>query len=202
MVWKSVAVVAAVIAVAVVYQRVSVVLGKDTIHAPTTAPSAESPLKFTMKDIDGHDVRLADYKGKVVMIVNVASRCGFTPQYEGLEALYRGYKDKGFVVLGFPANNFGGQEPGTEADIKAFCTGKYDVTFPMFSKISVKGADQHPLYQYLTGKPTDGDFAGDIGWNFTKFLVGKNGQVYARFASNTKPQDPTLIAAVEKGLGE
>ncbi|MGN6627450.1 MAG: glutathione peroxidase, partial [Tepidisphaeraceae bacterium] len=134
-------------------------------------------LAFTMKDIDGHDVNLADYKGKVVMIVNVASRCGFTPQYKGLEAIYEKYKDKGFVILGFPANNFKSQEPGSDADIKAFCTAKYNVSFPMFSKISVKGDDKAPLYQFLTQSETAGDFGGEIGWNFTKFLVDRNGQL-------------------------
>jgi glutathione peroxidase len=179
---------------------VVVLLGRNVIAEPTTAPSVDTPLKFTLKDIDGKDVNLADYKGKVVMIVNVASKCGFTPQYKGLEQLYQTYKDKGFVVLGFPANDFKSQEPGSDAEIKAFCTDKYEVTFPMFSKVSVKGEAQTPLYKFLTEKETNGEFAGPIGWNFTKFLVDKNGHVYARFASKTKPDDATVITAIEKGL--
>jgi glutathione peroxidase len=136
------------------------------------------------------------------MIVNVASKCGLTPQYAGLEKLYDAYKDRGLVVLGFPANNFGGQEPGTDEEIKTFCTSKYDVSFPMMSKISVKGDDQHPLYTLLTAKTDTNTFAGDIGWNFTKFLVGRDGQVVARFDSKTKPDDAKLVAAVEQALGE
>lgn len=177
-----------------------ILLGRNVIAEPTTMPtSADTPLQFTMKDIDGKDVNLADYKGKVVLIVNVASKCGFTKQYEQLEAVYNQYKDKGLVVLGFPANDFK-QEAGSDADIKTFCTGKYGVTFPMFAKISVKGDEQVPLYKFLTSKETAGEFAGPIGWNFTKFLVDKNGHVYARFASKTKPDDSTVIAAIEKGL--
>ena len=178
-----------------------IVLSRDVIAEPTTQPTgSDTPLKFTMKDIDGKDVNLADYKGKVVMIVNVASKCGFTPQYKALEEIYKTYEAKGFVVLGFPANDFNKQEPGSDTDIKAFCSSKYDVTFPIFSKISVKGGEQAPLYKFLTSKETAGEFAGPIGWNFTKFLVDKNGHVYARFVSKTKPDDPTVISAIEKGL--
>jgi glutathione peroxidase len=183
------------------------VLGQNVIKSPTTMPAAvgssehpNSPLDFAVKDIDGKDVNLSDYRGKVVLIVNVASKCGYTPQYEGLEALYTSYSDRGFVIIGFPANNFKSQEPGTDAEIKAFCTSKYSVTFPMMSKISVKGDDKHPLYKFLTEDPTAGDFKGDIGWNFTKFLVDRNGNVMARFATKTKPSDPSLVAAVEEAL--
>ena len=158
------------------------------------------PLQYVVKDIDGKDVDLAQYKGKVVMIVNVASKCGLTKQYAGLEKLYQTYKDRGLVIVGFPANNFGGQEPGSEEEIKTFCSTKYNVTFPMMSKISVKGADQHPLYDLLTHK-TPEEFSGEIGWNFAKFLVDRNGNVFARFASKTTPQDEQVIAAVEKALG-
>jgi glutathione peroxidase len=180
-------------------------LGKELVKEPTTKPAEgaapkASPLDFTVKDIDGKDVNLADYKGKVVMIVNVASKCGFTPQYAGLEKLYQSYKDKGFVILGFPANNFGGQEPGSNEQIKQFCSSKYDVTFPMMSKISVAGGDQAPLYRYLTEESTDGDFAGPIGWNFNKFLIDRNGQVFGRFSSKTKPQDSQVTEAIEKAL--
>jgi glutathione peroxidase len=181
--------------------------GSDIVRPPTTAPAMRmaattqpaGPLDFTVKDIDGHDVNLADYRGKVVMIVNVASKCGFTPQYTSLEKLYETYKDKGLVILGFPANNFHGQEPGSNADIKTFCTLKYNVSFPMMSKISVKGDDQAPLYRYLTG-PGNAPFDGDIGWNFTKFLVDRNGHVYARFPSKTRPDDPKVRGAIEAGL--
>lgn len=169
--------------------------------APTTAPAATaSPLDFTVRDIDGKDVKLADYRGKVVMIVNVASKCGLTPQYEALEKLYESKKADGLVVLGFPANNFNGQEPGTEAEIKAFCTGKYDVSFPMFSKLSVKGDDKAPLYKFLTEPATAGPFAGEIGWNFTKFIVGRDGKLAARFASKITPNDPSVVAAIDQAL--
>lgn len=201
-------IIAAAVAVALVaftMVKVSRVLGADTVKEPT-APVADkseakpSPLDFKMKDIDGKEVNLADYKGKVVMLINVASNCGYTKQYKGLEALYEKYKDQGFVIVGFPANNFGGQEPGSDEEIKKFCTSKFSVTFPMMSKISVKGDDKAPLYKFLTESPTAGDFAGDIGWNFTKFLVDRNGQVFARFASKTTPEDAELTGAVEKAL--
>ena len=180
--------------------RARQVLGADVVKAPTTMPATASPLDFSVKDIDGKDVNLADYRGKVVLIVNVASKCGFTPQYAGLEKLYETYKDRGFVILGFPANNFHQQEPGSNEQIKEFCTSKYNVTFPMMSKISVKGDDAHPLYKFLTEPATDGDFAGPITWNFNKFLVDRNGNVIARFATKTTPQDANVIDAVEKAL--
>lgn len=155
---------------------------------------------FSLKDIDHKEVSLSQYRGKVVMIVNVASRCGFTPQYEGLQKLYLKYKDRGFVILGFPANNFGFQEPGTDEEIKTFCSAKYSVTFPIFSKISVKGDDMHPLYKLLTGKETDPEFGGDIKWNFSKFLLDKNGKIIARFEPAVKPESDAVIQAVEKAL--
>lgn len=157
-------------------------------------------LSFNMKDIDGKDVNLAQYKGKVVLMVNVASKCGYTPQYKGLEKLYRDNKDKGFVILGFPANNFGGQEPGTDKEIKAYCSSTYDVTFPMFSKISVKGEDQNALYKKLAGQPKP--IGGDPQWNFTKFLVDKSGNVVARFDSNVKPEDTKLKAKITELLDQ
>lgn len=155
---------------------------------------------FKMKDIDGKDVKLKKYKGEVLLVVNVASKCGYTPQYEALQATYAKYKEKGFVVLGFPANNFGGQEPGTSAEIKEFCESKYKVTFPMFAKISVKGDDQDPLYAYLTGKDTNPAFGGDITWNFNKFLVDRSGNIVGRFSSKETPDSPAVIAAIEKYL--
>jgi glutathione peroxidase len=156
--------------------------------------------EFTLNSIDGRPASLAQFKGKVVLIVNVASRCGFTSQYEGLEALYGKYKDRGFVVLGFPANNFLWQEPGTNEEIKAFCTRKYNVTFPMFAKVSVKGKDKTHLYQFLTDKRANPATGGEIGWNFTKFLVDKDGKVIARFASSVKPEAAELISAIENAL--
>ena len=163
------------------------------------AADAKSPLDFKMKNIDGKDVDLGDYKGKVVLIVNVASECGLTPQYEGLEALYEKYSDKGLVVLGFPANQFGQQEPGTDAEIKEFCSATYDVKFPMFSKIVVKGDGMHPLYQYLT-KAANPKLTGDIAWNFEKFLVDRQGNVVSRFAPKVTPDSTDLVKAVEAEL--
>jgi glutathione peroxidase len=154
---------------------------------------------FTLPSIDGQPTPLSDYKGKVVLLVNVASRCGFTPQYAALESLYEKYKDQGFVILGFPANNFGGQEPGTNQEIKTFCSTKYNVTFPMFAKISVKGADTAPLYQFLTQRANP-EVTGDIKWNFTKFLADRNGTVVARFESPVKPDAPEVVGAIEKLL--
>jgi glutathione peroxidase len=171
-----------------------------------SAPRAElknkSILDFKMTDIDGNDVKLKKYKGNVLLVVNTASKCGYTPQYEGLQATFDKYKSQKFFVLGFPANNFGGQEPGTEAEIKEFCTTKYKVTFPMFAKISVKGDDQDPLYKFLTSKDTNPNFAGDITWNFNKFLIDKKGNVVARFSSKDKPDGEAVTAAIEKYLKE
>ena len=156
--------------------------------------------EFTLNSIDGKPAPLSAYQGKVVLIVNVASRCGFTPQYAGLEALYEKYKDRGFAILGFPANNFGGQEPGTNEEIKTFCSTKYNVTFPMYSKISVKGEDQAPLYQYLTDKQANAATGGEVQWNFTKFLVDKSGKVVARFEPKVTPDSPDVAGAIEKAL--
>lgn len=161
---------------------------------------ASGPLSFVVKDIKGEDYDLSQLKGKVVMIVNVASKCGNTPQYEALEKMYEQHKDEGLVILGFPANNFGGQEPGSNEDIQKFCTSKYDVTFPMMSKISVKGDDKAPLYKYLTEKSTSGEYAGEVKWNFAKFLVGKDGKLVARFDPKTKPDSDDVTKAVEKAL--
>ena len=166
------------------------------------AGEEKSPLEFKVKDIDGKEVNLANYKGKVVLVVNVASKCGLTPQYEGLEALYEKYKDKGLVVLGFPANEFGSQEPGSDSDIKQFCSSKYNVTFPMFSKIVVKGQGIHPLYQHLTSKDTNPKYAGEIAWNFNKFLVDRHGHVVGRFEPKTAPDNAELVKAIETALAE
>ena len=171
-------------------------------HAESVSAKSASILDFKMKDIDGKDVKLKKYKGNVLLVVNTASKCGYTPQYEGLQATFDKYKGQGFYVLGFPANNFGGQEPGTAAEIKEFCTSKYKVTFPMFAKISVKGTDQDPLYSYLTNKETNGDLSGDIKWNFTKFLVDRKGHIVARFEPKVKPDSPEVTQAIEKYLAE
>lgn len=156
---------------------------------------------FTLPSIDGKPAPLAQYRGKVILLVNVASRCGYTPQYTALEAIYEKYKDQGFVILGFPANNFMGQEPGTNKEIKTFCSSKYNVTFPLYGKVSVKGDDQTPLYQYLT-KDANPSLAGDIKWNFTKFLVDRNGHVVARFEPKVTPDSPEVVSAIEKLLKE
>jgi glutathione peroxidase len=165
----------------------------------TSLIAASGIYSFTLNSIDGKPAPLADYKGKVVLIVNVASKCGFTPQYSALESTYEKYKDQGFVILGFPANNFGAQEPGTNEEIKTFCTRKYNVTFPMYAKISVKGDDQAPLYAYLT-KETGPGLTGDIKWNFTKFLVDRNGNVVQRFESAVTPDSKEVTEAIEKAL--
>jgi glutathione peroxidase len=163
------------------------------------AATADGPLSGTMKSITGEDVDLASYQGKVVLVVNVASKCGATPQYAGLETLYDTYKDKDFVVLGFPANDFGAQEPGSDEQIQTFCSSKYDVSFPMFSKITVKGDGKPRLYQVLT---ETADPAGEIGWNFEKFLIGKDGKVAARFKTRVAPDNPAIVAAIEAELAK
>ena len=164
----------------------------------TIAAHAESLYDIKLKDIDGKDTTLAAYKGKAVLIVNVASKCGYTKQYAGLEATYLKYKDKGFVVLGFPCNQFGGQEPGSNEEIKQFCSSKFNVTFPLFDKIDVNGAQRHPLYVALAGK--DSPFPGDIKWNFNKFLVSKDGKILNRFDSKVTPESEELTKAVESAL--
>lgn len=155
---------------------------------------------FTQKTIDGKEAPLSAYAGKVALVVNVASKCGLTPQYEGLEALYRELAPKGFVVLGFPCNQFMGQEPGTDAEIASFCSTKYDVTFPLFSKIDVNGETQAPLYAWLTREDAKPEGAGDVAWNFGKFLVGKDGNVVARFSPKVAPSAPELREAIERAL--
>jgi len=179
--------------------------GALSLFAQTAAPGVAAPktpdaLNFTMKDIDGKEVKLSDYQGKVILMVNVASKCGNTPQYKGLEDTYAKLKDKGFVIIGFPANNFGGQEPGSDEQIKEFCTSTYDVKFPMFSKISVKGTDIHPLYKYLSDLDTTPAKKGPITRNFEKFLIGRDGKVIARFAPKTEVTSPQVTSAIEAAL--
>ena len=173
-----------------------------TLACASLSAQSKSIYDFTMKSIDGQQTSLGAYSGKVVLLVNVASKCGFTPQYTGLEALYERYKDRGLVIVGIPANNFMAQEPGTNEEIKKFCSNKYNVTFPMMSKISVKGEDQAPLYGYLTDKSANPRFGGDIKWNFTKFLFDRKGNPVARFEPATKPDDPEVTAAIESALGK
>lgn len=166
---------------------------------PDKSAAPAGVLSFTMKSIDGKDVPLSEYSGKVLLIVNTASECGYTPQYAGLEKLYLRYKDKGLRILAFPANNFGAQEPGSNAEIKAFCSTNYDVTFDLFEKISVKGEDIHPLYHYLT---TGTEFQDDIKWNFTKFLVSRKGEVVARFGTKIDPLSTDVETQIMERLNE
>jgi glutathione peroxidase len=169
---------------------------------PTNMSEAACPaaLDFRVKSIDGKDVDLCSYKGNVVLIVNVASKCGLTPQYDGLEALNKKYHDKGLRILGFPANNFGSQEPGSNEEIQQFCKLKYGVSFDMFSKISVKGDDTADLYKYLTAGGGDTAIAGEVKWNFQKYLVDRNGKLVAVFSPKTEPDAPELVTAIEKLL--
>ena len=166
----------------------------------SAAFAASSVHEFTMDAINGTPTPLASFKGKVMLVVNVASQCGYTYQYEGLQALYVKYKDQGLVVVGFPANNFGAQEPGSNAEIGAFCKSKFGVTFPMFSKISVKGSDKAPLYQFLTDKNANPKTGGEIPWNFTKYLVDRDGKVLARFDAPVEPESKELTSAIEAAL--
>ncbi len=169
---------------------------------PARTERPKTVYDFTVKDIDGRSVKLSRYRGKVLLIVNVAGKCGLTPQYSGLQSIYEKYRKRGFVILGFPANDFLAQEPGTEAEIKQFCSTNYRVTFPMFSKIVVKGEGQAPLYRFLTSKDTNPTGAGDIEWNFAKFLIGRDGKPVQRFASRTTPTDTSVTEAIEKLLAD
>lgn len=167
-------------------------------QTPTkTVPPA---LNFTMPDIDGKPVPLSNYQGQVILIVNVASKCGLTPQYAALQKAYEQYRDKGFTVLAFPANDFLWQEPGSNERIKEFCTTKYHITFPMFAKSTVKGGKVSPLYQYLTSRTMNPGFGGSIQWNFTKFLINRKGEVVGRFKPSEDPASPAVVAAIEKEL--
>jgi glutathione peroxidase len=171
---------------------------------PATALAAAASLAgslddIPLKDLDGRPTSLRAYAGKAVLVVNVASKCGYTRQYRPLEALYRKYKDRGLVVLGVPSNDFGGQEPGTATEIREFCTGQYDVTFPMLEKVRVKGGPgQHPLYAALTGQ--DSPFPGEVKWNFGKFLLGRDRRIVARFQSGDEPDSAAVIEAIERAL--
>ena len=167
--------------------------------------SADMPAsiyEIGVTSIDGRETSLADFRGEVLLVVNVASRCGFTPQYEGLQALHERLGERGLRVLGFPANNFLSQEPGSDEEIREFCSANYGVSFPMFAKISVKGEDIHPLYRFLTGGQGHKKFSGDIGWNFNKFLIDREGNIVGRFGARTKPESDEIVAAIERALGE
>jgi glutathione peroxidase len=174
----------------------SAVAGLFLAVGPVVA--ADSVYEFTLNTIGGVPQGLSIYKGRALLIVNTASKCGFTPQYAGLEKLYEKYKDRGLVVLGFPANNFMGQEPGTDEEIQQFCTTRYNVTFPMFGKISVKGGEIHPLYSWLTSDPN----GAPVSWNFNKFLIGRDGKLIAHFGSKTAPDSEELTAAIENALNQ
>jgi len=187
---------AALAALSLVLVPLAVVSASDDAKKPAAV------LDFHVKDIDGKDVDLARYKGSVLLIVNTASQCGYTPQYKEMEAIYEKYKDKGFEVLAFPANEFGKQEPGTNEQIKDFCSTRYKVSFPLFSKIVVKGKGIDPLYEYLTSDKTNPKFSGTIPWNFTKFLVNRKGEVIARFQPKDKPTSETVTDAIDKALAE
>ncbi|MFT5422447.1 MAG: glutathione peroxidase [Phycisphaerales bacterium] len=170
-------------------------------HKPDADPADPAyVLGYEINRIDGTPTKLSEFEGKVVLIVNTASKCGLTPQYEALEKLYRDKKDEGFVILGFPANNFGAQEPGSNSEIAQFCRENYEVSFPMFEKLSVKGEDQHPLYKRLAEQPEP--IGAEPEWNFAKFLVNREGQVVARFASRAKPTDEKLVGAIDRLLAE
>ncbi|MEW4530243.1 glutathione peroxidase [Maioricimonas sp. JC845] len=169
---------------------------------PQKDANVKDALSFTMESLAGEKVDLSKYRGKVVLMVNVASECGATPQYGPLQSLYSKYQDKGLVVLGFPCNQFGSQEPGSAAEIQQFCTANYGVTFPMFAKIDVNGDDAAPLYKYLTSKETNPKHAGRVGWNFEKFLIGRDGQIVERFPTPVDPASDDVVEAIERELAK
>jgi glutathione peroxidase len=178
--------------------KILIALAAVLILQIVSAYAADSIYSISLKDIDGKDASLKPYQGKVLLVVNVASKCGFTPQYTALEAIYKKYEPQGLVVCGFPCNQFGGQEPGTDAEIKEFCMSKFSVTFPMFDKLEVNGANRHPLYVVLAGAASP--FPGDIKWNFTKFLIGRDGKILNRFDSSVTPDSAEVTRAIEAEL--
>jgi glutathione peroxidase len=186
-----------------IHALASLILALGCVTSSLAGSSSPDPMNiygFKMKNIDGKDIPLAKYRGKVLLVVNVASKCGNTPQYAALESLYKNYQHKGLVVLGFPANNFGQQEPGTNAEIKEFCSATYQVNFPMFSKISVKGDDEADLYKWLIANSDRPDDA--IEWNFAKFVIGKDGKVFKRIAPGVKPDSPEVMDAITAALAQ
>ena len=184
----------------IVFMLISTACSQKEKESAMDKKSNQAIYNITVTDIEGAEQTLSQYKGKLLLIVNVASLCGSTPQYKGLQTLYETYKDSGLVVLGFPANNFGKQEPGTNAEIKEFCSSNFHVTFPMFSKISVKGEDIHPLYKLLTEPESNPKFAGEITWNFNKFLIDNDGQIAARFDTGDQPESEKVINSIEQLL--
>ena len=189
---------AVIVLIAILIAALSLIKISAVVQAKST--DIHSPLDFSLDNINGELVNLSEFKGNVVMMVNVASKCGLTPQYEALQALYNRYSSTGLVVLGFPANNFRNQEPGTDAEIKEFCSSNFGVSFPIFSKISVLGDDKHPLYEYLTSEKTNSGFSGDIQWNFAKFLINREGKVIARFEPKTEPDSKEVVTAIEDAI--
>ncbi len=187
---------AATLGIALLFQVNPATAGQEGLLMAAKTPSLYD---FTMNDIDGKPVNLSQYRGKVLLVVNTASMCGNTPQYSDLEKLYGQYQERGFEILAFPANNFGQQEPGTNQEIKSFCFTKYSLTFPLFSKISVKGDDKHPLYRYLTEQSP---FPGEVEWNFQKYLIDRSGNVVARYHHRTKPLSDEIVRGVEAALGK
>jgi glutathione peroxidase len=175
-------------------------VGGTVADEPKGGGKVSGPLDFKMAGIDGKEVDLGKYKGKVVLLVNVASECGYTPQYKGLQELYQKYGEDGLVVLGVPSNDFGKQEPGTNAQILEFCNATYKVTFPLLGKVVVKGENKVPLYQYLTAKASNPEYAGEVGWNFEKFLIDRKGRVVGRFKSGVEPTSDVLVSAIKKEL--
>ena len=174
----------------------------SSLTTMATADDHECALNFKAKNIDGETVDLEDYEGNVVLVVNVASKCGYTPQYAGLQKLYKEYEQKGFVVLGFPCNQFGSQEPGSDSEIKEFCSTKFNVSFPMFSKVDVNGDNAADIYKYMTAKDVKPKSKGPVSWNFEKFLIDREGNLINRYASKTKPSDGELIKAIETELAK
>lgn len=184
----------------VLIAAMAVGLALNADDKPKERPAVPALLNFTMNSLEGKPVNLSKYQGKVVLMVNVASQCGYTPQYKGLETLHEKYKDKGLVILGFPANNFGQQEPGSDQEIGEFCQKNYGVKFDMFAKVSVKGEDQCGLYQHLTSSDTDPQFAGEVKWNFEKFLINRDGKIVNRFRSKVAPDSDDMVKAIEAEL--
>lgn len=174
--------------------------GEDQVSDNQRQADVPKSLKFTVKSIDGKDVKLADYQGKVIVIVNTASKCGMTPQYKDLQELHEKHAEEGLVILGFPCNQFGGQEPGSEAEIAEFCSVKYGVTFDMFSKVDVKGDAAHELFKYLTAQDVKPAGKGDVKWNFEKFVIDRSGNVIARFGSRVKPGSSEFMSVIKEAL--
>jgi glutathione peroxidase len=191
--------------VAVLFLIGGAFMTNSSADTPATQPATQPGppvLSFTMKSLGGKDIDLSQYRGKVILMVNTASKCGFTPQYAALEKIHEKYSSQGLAILGFPSNDFGSQEPGTDQQISKFCTSHYGVKFDMFSKIDVKGPNQDPLYKFLTSEDTDKPFHGDVAWNFEKFLISRDGQIVNRFRSPVRPDSDEMVKAIEAELAK